>query len=146
MINDEMSFVILFADGADGICELFDACGFGEVDGETCFAASADVVFLAVAGEGDGGEVEVALAYFSHEVEAAAVGEAKVADEQVEDGDGEGVERGGQVVGGDDVVVVGYEKTMHHAKRVVVVLDEEDAERSCKWKRCWGFGGGGEIE
>ena len=43
-----------------------------------------DIGFLAVAAEGDGGEGDVLLAEGAEEIEAGAVGEADVAEEEVE--------------------------------------------------------------
>src|SRR5258706_6638902 len=55
----------------------------GEVLLEAGFAAAAEVVVLAEAAEGDGADV-LAGAEVAHDVQASAVGEADVAEEQVE--------------------------------------------------------------
>jgi hypothetical protein len=61
----------------DGVFKALEVDGFGEVVEEAGIEAFADVVLGAVAGEG------VALAKFAHEVVAGTVGEADVADDEV---------------------------------------------------------------
>src|ERR1043166_5375543 len=96
---------------------------------KTRFFAAADVFFHAEAAEGDafdGAAGEELL----HQLEAGAVGEADVADEQVEAallliGGGE---CGAATVGGADLVAEALKEALHGAVGVDVIVDEQDAD------------------
>ena len=71
-------------DLADHGFELGEVDRLGQVGGEAGLAAPADVLLHAVAGQGDRRDVAAAGDDPAHQVQAAAVGQADVADDQVE--------------------------------------------------------------
>ena len=106
---------------------MLEGDGLGEVDGESGVAGVGDVLFHAEAADGDGvvGAVVVKLV---DEVDAGAVREADIADEQIE-GSGLGELEG--IVDGAcdlDVVVEGLEEACQEGCGLVVILDEQDAQ------------------
>ena len=116
------------------VFEVLEVDGFGEVGVEAGFGAVADVFVAAVAGEGDALD-GVAGAEVAHEGEAAAVGEADVADDEVERLCAVGVEGGGDAGGDDDVVALVAEEGGHDAGGVLVVFDEEESARGVAGRR-----------
>ena len=139
-------------DAGDFGAEAGEVDGFDEVGKEAGGAGGLEVFFLAEAAEGDAGEGVAAGAEGADEVQAGAVGEAKVAEDQVEGvGGGEG-QGGGDVGGGLDAVAVGGQEAVHDAGGVLMVFDEENAdwamaggpiERGGGWGRVVGEGRGG---
>ncbi len=113
-------------DAAEDGFELGDVDGFDEVFGEAGFAAFADIVFHAVAAECDAFDAVEGLE-FLHEFVTGGVGQADVADEDIEGfGGGELEGGGGGVCDLDDEAGIG-EEACEGARGIEVVFDEEDA-------------------
>lgn len=72
----------MFGELFDGGFEFVEADGLGEVVVEAGGAAAGDVFVGAVAGEGDGGDV--LHGFLADDVHAGAIGEADIADEEIE--------------------------------------------------------------
>ena len=135
--------------------EPVEVDGFGQVVDEAGFAALAAVFFGAEAAHGDA-EHGAAGAELAHQVQAVAVGQLDIGEEEIE-GDFGFIERGaggGDAVGGHDVVAALAENGREVAQSIRIVFDHEDAKvgtgRSPLWAsvECAGadgnaFGGNG---
>src|SRR5688500_1440578 len=113
------------AEALEGLEELFVGDGFREVLGEAGVEALADDGFAAVAADGDALRA-VSRLQLAHQVQAAAVGEFQVGQQ-----DGERLALGelyclGVAVGGFELEVR-TEQPLENADRVAVVVDGEDA-------------------
>jgi tetratricopeptide (TPR) repeat protein len=92
--------------------------------------AAFDVFLHAVGGQGDDGAVETGLE-LGQQVDAVAVGEADVADDDIDGGElGGGFSGFGDGLGGVDLVAGAAQEERDGLERVGVVLDEEDVQRS----------------
>ena len=124
-------------DAVNDFFKNLEVDGFGEVGGETGFGTFAQIDVLAEAAEGDSLDVE-AGGEVAHDVEAAAVGEADVGEEEVEFFDfsgGDGFLDGG---GGGGGAAEGLEEFDEDAAGVTVVFDDEDVGIGCLrpgWRR-----------
>ena len=111
----------------DGGEEAVKVDGLGQVFGEARFLALADVLVHAEAAEGDGAGGAM-LADAADQIQPGAVGEAEIADDQVELlvlAEVEGLlDAGGDV----DAVAGALEQAGHEAGGVIVVFDQEDAQ------------------
>ena len=113
----------------DGGFEAVEVDGLGQVVDEAGFAALASVFLAAEAADCDAAH-GAAGAELAHEVEAVAVGELDIGEQEIE-GDLGFIERGTggrDAVGGDDVVAALAEDGREVAQRVRIVFDHQDAQ------------------
>ncbi len=117
----------LGCDTGYGCQEEGDVYGLDEMLGEAGLAAAAEVFVHAVAAHGYGGD-DAMGADAADDVVAVAIGQAEVADEEI---DGLALGGGGgsrDVRCGDDCVAGALEQAGEGAGGIGVILDEQDAE------------------
>ena len=100
------------------------------MDGEARFAALPDVLILSVAAQRDVRKFVPARSQLAHQVVAAALWQAEIADKQVE-----GVMAGefqgcGHVSSAFNRVAVHCQPHSHHLRRAAVVFDQQDAQKA----------------
>ncbi len=92
--------------------------------GESGFAGFGDVLFHAESGQGDGGDAEaMALAKLLDQIDAGAVGQADVAEKQIERLFG-GEDGGGDRIGHANAMAEAFQKPAQDSRGVVVVFDQ----------------------
>ena len=134
----------MFARGrglGDDFFELGKIHGLGEMGGETGGAALLDVFFLAETAQRDAGKEIAGGAEGAHEIEAGAVGETEIAEEQIEGSLGGEAQGGGDVRGGLNLVALGGEKAGHDAGGVAMIFHQQDAQRAGGRRRSGGGSG-----
>lgn len=111
----------------DGVLELLEGDGFGEMEGEAGVVGIGDVLWGAEAADGDGMRGSVFLELLD-ELDACTIGEVDVGDEELEgigSGDLEGI---ADIGGGLDAVSEHGEELSKEIGCGSVIFDEEDRE------------------
>lgn len=119
----------------DGALELDEGDGFDEVGVEAGAEGAVQVFLHAVAGEDDAGQLGQVLADLGHDINAGAIGQAEVGDEDVEIGARlDTFHCLGHGGGGGHVVAGAKEKPRKHGQGGGVVFHQQEFE---PWR---GFG------
>jgi hypothetical protein len=100
--------------------------------GKARFAAPLDVVLLPIAAQRDAGELVPSGTEFSHQVMAAAVREAEIANEQIKGVPLRQLQRRSHVAGHFDSVPFFGQHHPHHFRRDAVVFNQQNVQ----WADC----------